>query len=645
MQTVRMKVFLALILMSLVASLDAAGMVPRVWMSTQWQSGMDAVAADLVAHGVDVMQVPPWNISVCRESLRICRKYGLKGFTYTTEPSLNSKWAVAGKPYECAVMVGGAYRGLALDRNLFSFTPAVHDVVIEPPVYSVRQPYTSRKHGKTVKSGHYFGSRIPVRAEVIVPLKPFDGKQHLKIIPCDLLPVESGMKPENDTVTDAMRGSPEIEKRRLVRIRFDLSPFKDAMLDKVGIAVYWENDTESDVWKSGIGTMSVFSEHTQAFAEHDVSFRLKRFAEANGGIFPDDVICGIRFGDECFNITGWLDCPAASYPIYGYSKSGLAAFRKLVPDGVEPPRVAGHPEIYGRDAYGAFLYNYHKGCADLVKVAVAAARRVAPNVKVFRNTTRGDAWSYGNDHDGSGQELLARELDMVHLDPYPVAAHYAADKIPFDMAYLAGLSRRYGKPLMPWVQAHAYAPNGLAHVKPEQIERMWEQHKVHAPDAIMWLGYGRAVAGECTMTFPDGNTNSWEKATEVHRSFKSVPLVKPIARLAVVRPYATRALVCDLPGWKVLNPADVLLGEFARAWSVDLGRAYDVFEVPPFESEAEKTKRIEELKKYEFIVSTEQYPGAQIIGMGTEGQVWTRRQINEFRQQCVGSLKEKGVVQ
>jgi len=65
------------------------------------------------------------------------------------------------------VFVGGAYRGKAIDRNLFSFEPKAYDIVVEPPVYSVRQCYTSRKKGpdgKTVvvKSGHYFGAYVPV---------------------------------------------------------------------------------------------------------------------------------------------------------------------------------------------------------------------------------------------------------------------------------------------------------------------------------------------------------------------------------------------------------------------------------------------------------------------------------------------------
>ena len=616
---------------------------PRTWTCVQWGGNMEAKAADLAAHGVEVMELPVWNLDICKRGLALCRKHGLKGMTNTCEPSEFAPSA-KDKPYERAVMLGGAYRGLAIDRNLFAFTPEVHDIVIEPPVYSARQPYADKVKGadgktRTVRSGHYYGERVPVRAEVIVPLRLYDGAQHLKVIPCEMLPVEPGMKPENDTVTREMLDTEEVKNRRLVRIRFDLAPYRDALLDKVGIAVYWASDTEGRSWRNGRGQMSVFSPHTRALAASDVEFRLRRWAEANGGAFPDDVIVAMRFGDECFNVTGWLDCPAANYPIFGYSESGLAAFRKMAPAGVEPPRTWGFPEIYGAEAYGAFLYNFHKGCAELTRAAVEAAHRIAPKVKVFRNTTRAGVWSYSNDHDGSGQELLADALDIVHLDPYPVSARYMAETIPYDMGYMAGLARRYGKPLLPWLQAHAYAPCGLRHVTPEQVERMWAQHRPFAPDGIMWLGYGGEAGGECTLTFPHGNPASWEKAGEIHRELKAAPRPeRKRPELAVLRPYTARALVCDLPGWSVRNPADTLLGEFVRAWSVDHGLAYDVFEIPPRESAEAKARREAELKNYRYVVSSAPYAGAKVIGAGTEGQTYTHRQIVDFRQHCKAEI-------
>ena len=624
------RTFITLATVALCLSADA---LPRTWTSLQWGSGMDAQFADIAAHGVEVVEVPPWAETVTSNALNLCRKHGLKAFTYSIDQTKTSKSALAGKPFERAVMLGGAYRGRAIDRNLFSFAPTVHDIVLEPPVYSGGQPYGSGRS----KHGHYFSGLVPIRAEVVVPLKLFDGRQHLQIVPCGILPAATDQRPENDTVFDNMRETDEIVNRRLVRLRFDLSPYADACLDKVGLAVYWASDIEGSRWKDGEGQLSVFAASTRAASVASIEDRLRRFVDVNGGAFPDDVLIAVRVGDECFNQTGWLDSPAASYPIYGYSESGLAAFRKLSP-GCEPPRTWGCPEVYGEKAYGTFLYCYHRGCAELMRAVATAAHRIAPSLKVFRNTTRAGAWSYVNDHDGSGQELLARELDILHLDPYPVGKSYDAEVIPFDMGYFAGLSRRLEKPLIPWMQAHAFAPCGLGHVTPDQVERMWTQHRAFAPDGIMWLGYG-AAGGGITRTFPKGNAASWEKAAEIHRSFRGASAQKkPVAKLAVLRPYSVRAIVCMGDDWSIRNPADALLGEYVRAWSVDHGLAYDVFEVSPVETAEMRTAREAELAKYALVVSTLPYSRAKVIGAGTVGQVFSRAQIKAAHRKFVTEI-------
>jgi len=305
------------------------------------------------------------------------------------------------------------------------------------------------------------------------------------------------------------------------------------------------------------------------------------------------------------------------------------------------PRTWGYPEIYGAEAYGIALYSYHKACAELTRAFVEGVHSVEPTLKVFRNTTRGDAWSEGNDHDGSGQELLAHELDFIHLDPYPVSGRYNSQTIPFDMGYLSGLARRYRKPLVPWMQAHSYAPSGLGNITPADMKRMWEQHAPFAPDAIIWLGFDMKPGKTDTeMTFPNGSLESWAYAkelfAEVHalmdagraRSPSAPPTgttgVSPVAKLAVIRPYSTRAICCSQgPSWAAWrNPADRILEAYVRAWSVDNGLLYDIFELPP---------TMDELKKYPYVVSTIPLPGARILGEGTEGTVMTAKEIAALR--------------
>ena len=281
--------------------------------------------------GVDCVEVPTRQVEDCARSLAALRKYGVRGFTGSgPDPSMDSRPAVRdGAPCERAVCVAGAYRGLAIDRNVFAFAAGPHEIVVEPPVYSARQPYTSRKKNpdgtvSVVKSGHYFGSFRPTgKADVIVPERLFDGGQHLRVIPCEVLPAGPDDKPENDTA--AGMSGPEIENRRIVKLRFDLTDCADCLLDKVGIAVYWESDPDGATWKNGKGQLSVFSGLTRERARHCGRWRAGQWALANGGAFPAEDIVAIRFGDECFNITGWLDCPAASCPLWGFSESGMAA--------------------------------------------------------------------------------------------------------------------------------------------------------------------------------------------------------------------------------------------------------------------------------------------------------------------------------
>lgn len=88
---------------------------------------------------------------------------------------------------------------------------------------------------------------------------------------------------------------------------------------------------------------------------------------------------------------------------------------------------------------------------------------------------------------------------------------------------------------------------------------------------------------------------------------------------------ATTGLAMDIP-------ADAILGEFVRAWSVDCARAYDVFEIPPFEMAEAKAKRDAILKNYSLVVSSAPYDGARTIGANMVGKACTRDQLKAYRQ-------------
>ena len=710
----------------------ADAMLPKVWMSTTPRNDMEETIRMCAEQGVDCVEVPTWQVEDCRRSLAALRKYGVKGFTSTgSEPSMDSRPASRdGKPCERAVCVAGAYRGLAIDRNLFSFTAGPHEIIVEPPVYSVRQPYTRRTKNpdgteSVIRSGHYFGGFRPTgEAEVIVPERLFDGTQHLRIIPCKVLPAGPDDKPKNDTAT-GMSG-PEIENRRLVRLKFDLTDCEGLMLDKVGIAVYWESDPDSTSWKNGSGQLSVFSALTRERARYVGTWRANQWVLANDGTFPSNDIVAIRFGDECFNLTGWVDCPAASFPLWGFSPSGRAAFAEAAKAlgtatnssfvtrhsslvrgaAFVAPRTFGFPEIYGAEAYGVALYEFHKACAGLVRAFREGVHEVSPDLLVFRNTTRAGVWSDANDHDGSGQELLARELDFIHLDPYPIhGGSYATETIPCDMGYMSGFARRFGKPLIPWMQAHAYAPSGLGDITPADMKRMWEQHLPFGPAGMMWLGFNAHPGNSDTeMTFPKRSPESWAYAkqlfAEVHNAksrmengewrmengatnsslftHPSSPAASggdsslvtrhssltmasgAIAPLAIVRPYSTRASRCWTGnGWR--NPADSILEAYARAWGIDNGLLFDVFELPPeaeasMHNDGENSSLVTrhsslpsalaaELSRYPLVVSTIPLPGlpnVRVIGEGTEGTSMTVEEIGAMRRAFASEIAEMG---
>ena len=86
------------------------------------------------------------------------------------------------------------------------------------------------------------------------------------------------------------------------------------------------------------------------------------------------------------------------------------------------------------------------------------------------------------------------------------------------------------------------------------------------------------------------------------------------------------------------NPADRILEAYVRAWSVDNGLLYDIFELPPVQTAAEKAALAEELKKYKLVVSTQPYPGARVVGGGTEGSVATAKEIDALRKEFAAEI-------
>ncbi len=613
---------------------------PVAWASYRKVVSPEADAADLKEHGVGLISKEYRNREDTQKALALARSTGLKYHIDLPEITENVGLVrKAGLAPVDAVLIGGVYRGKAVDRHLFRFAACKQAIVIEPPVYSRELPYLRGSGGTgapkgSERVGHYFPDMpAPLRAEIVVPLKPFDGQQHLRIVAATVTAAAVGTRPEIDSATPDLADADEIRNRTLYTLSFDLTGLDGAMLDHVGIAVYWSYRGQNKYWMFGHGNVSACAETTREALRREVRNRLAAWSEANGGTFPLDVVLAARYGDECFYITSHLNAPCVNLPLWDYSAPALKAFAAHA-GGVAYPRTWGFPEIYGPDAYAWWLYTLHESCAQLVGTAREEIAKSAPGLLLFRNTTRGGVFSMANDHDGSGQELLARQLDIVHLDPYPVTASGYGACIPTDMSYCAGLSRRYRKLLVPWMQAHTYGgPKGLTDVSPEQVDRMANEQWVHGVDAIMWLGYGN--------TFPKVRPDSWARAAAFHARLAQGLPPKPKAGLAVLRPYRTWALSSQC-GDSVRNPADWMLQQFLHVWAVKYRQPYDVFEVPPALTPAQQAGIEAELRGYAHVVTTEPREGAWVIGDGTLGQSLPLRQAGKLRDEMDKQLAERG---
>ncbi len=531
---------------------------PGVWMTYYNGRDLKEDFTDMKNHGVDAVEVGIWGIegnSRAKEVLKAARETGMEliiGLPEVSEEAFN----FPEDSVERAVMLGGAYNDKAIERFRFAFTPEKHTITIESPVYDSTNCYGT--------IGRYFMGLTPVKAEVIVKQADFDGRQHLKIIEAEIAP----------------------QKEHFWNMSFDLTGI-EGDLENVLLAVYWTAKGTRDYWIFG-DAVSLFSEGFKNQLEKEIRAGVNAWKAANNGIFPDEIIAA-RYGDECFHLSGHLNSDACSFPVWDYSENAVKKFKET--SNGEIPRGVGFTDMFGHKAYAQWMYNFHEAAAQSVKfVKQCLQKEGAGHLPVFRNTTRMNIFDVLNDYDGSGQELLAEAFDFIHLDPYPVNSNgYDENTIPRDMTYMEGFSRRFGKPMVPWLQAHVYGH--LQHPSPEHISKMMEQQKQFPLRSIIWLGYGYEKSGN---TFPASNPASWERAKEEHATFKTYKHPENNADFAVIRPYTARS-VRGIDHFT----ADRFLTDYLLETAVfDFNLKYDAYE--PFDcSEIQPEK----LKKYPFVIA------------------------------------------
>ena len=497
----------------------------RVWMSyVNVMSGVEEDFRDMKEHGIEGVEV-----NVCpsiwvgdtidpAEALRCARKYGLKlAFTLENITLRADRIAAHGITPTPSEMIGGSYEGKGIDWHRFAFTPTKHEILISKPVFG--HDWTSGE----AEPPEYNSVILPAhRAEVVVKVKDYDGEQHLTIIPATV-------EADGD----------------FARMRFDLTGARGD-LDNVMLAVYWRKrgPLEQPQRFNYFGnTASPHAPGTKQGLRAQIKHELARWSKANGGTFPDDIVRGIRVGDEDYfqTVPNGPANPAQSLPLWDYSDDAIADFKKLNPDD-EYPRHWGYPEAFGEKAYADWMWSLHSACAGLLRTSKQTLRdENLGSLKIWRNITRCNSFYCGNDHGGMSLDMAARELDIVCADPYPANDRgYNGGHIPSDMGYVAGVARRHGKALMPWMQGHeGHNP------QPEHLELIYEQHLEHEPSWIMYLGYGnlkRPPQGGTVATFPIGNRDSWELSRRLNREFQNRSPQKLKANVVAVRDYQVWSL-------------------------------------------------------------------------------------------------------
>jgi hypothetical protein len=538
---------------------------PRVWMSSPDVAPPASSFGDLVSHGVQVIETTDIQ-SARKHGLQVSLVCAVDGM-FMGETIGPEEGKQMGLTPENAVAIAGTYNDLSIDSHTFPFAQGKHTVEIGLPWHYAPYDWKTKKYftDNHTFGGHFsediFSTDQAFKAEVVIKQQDYDGEQHLTIIPA--------------TISDRSPSS--------LRLTFDLTNV-EGDLDHTMLAVYWRTNQLSPAAAS-----------TREAVARAIRATLERFSHENGGVFPDDVICAIRYGDECFLRTGFVNSPKCAIPLYDYSDSGVAGYRKLNGND-EYPRVWGFPEFFGVNAYRDWLYAYHTAVAELVKAVVTEAHKISPRLLVFRNPTRFNPTpfaSLANDHDGCSAQLLAQQFDMINPDPYPVARtgdsqcttsdrdprpNYIESIIPLENAYWSGLVRRFGKKLVPWMQAHTFS-HDLVHPMPNDSHHMYEQTVPHNPDGIMWLGYKPGDTAELPsfgMTLPDARPETWNTLRGInYRAQRDLGRPKKVPSIAVLRFYAERSLV-DL---ERLNLHDRFLTEqILTGLTMDLSISYDIFE-------------------------------------------------------------------
>src|SRR5574340_127236 len=179
---------------------------PVAWTSYKQVVSPEQDFADMKSDGIGLVAYGARTVDEARRALAVARRFKMKLEISLPDATKNAAMIrEAGYEPSPALMIGGAYRGKAIDRHLFRFEARQQAIIVEPPVYNRAFAYTlgSRSTGPRAAGepiAHYYPDMpAPVRAEVVVPLRKFDGRPHVRVLTARIEPAPPGSAPEVDT--------------------------------------------------------------------------------------------------------------------------------------------------------------------------------------------------------------------------------------------------------------------------------------------------------------------------------------------------------------------------------------------------------------------------------------------------------------
>lgn len=435
---------------------------------TGWVSGiscldsLESLIPRLKQSGIGCIGIPAKKAAGReKEILHLCKKSNIKIFLEVDDTSSYANKCTGERTYPVpALMIGGVFQGRAIDRNVFQFQPKKQKIRIESPLL-----YSRSRSAETSTS-----VCSPVRAEVVVPLALFDGCQHLFILPAEI------------TSTNEKQQSTDTNITRSFDITFDLSGLEGALLDKIGLAVYWTMNIDSD---QRLLPTSADSRWQQERYRH-VRNTLASWKQGRRHLFPIETIPAIQIKHLNHYFIGQNQYASTSIPLWDYSGPAVEIFYHKT-SGLEYPRTWGVPEIYGAEAYRNWTDTFFEINAKQIQMIQNAADSIVTGLLVLHPV---------NVHVPIPQSTFWQSISWGFIPEMGEAVQpdLSVQSLNVDMktvlSFADSIATQTGKVLIPQIQL----PDSIAIVKSMSwSDDVLQNLNIIRSDAVIWNDPGEQL--------------------------------------------------------------------------------------------------------------------------------------------------------